>query len=248
MRIKCRKCGIEKDATTDNFYWRKDSGTFRKTCILCVIKHVSKYTSANKSKVDERLAGYRERNREKLRLNAEKYNSKPETKINMRKYRIINRKKLRKKEKEWREKNPDKHKEIAKRKSAKQAKKPMRRLRTNVSRSISLRLKRVGVYKGGKSSFDFLPFTLDELRKHLESQFEPWMNWGNYGVYKVSTWKDNDITSWKWQVDHIKPHSEFPYISMEDENFKKCWSLSNLRPLSAKQNILDGSYRNRHAN
>lgn len=28
---------------------------------------------------------------------------------------------------------------------------------------------------------------------------------------------------------------------MEDENFKKCWALSNLRPLSAKQNVLDGN-------
>jgi len=30
---------------------------------------------------------------------------------------------------------------------------------------------------------------------------------------------------------------------MEDENFKKCWSLDNLRPLSAKINILDGNKR-----
>jgi hypothetical protein len=28
---------------------------------------------------------------------------------------------------------------------------------------------------------------------------------------------------------------------MEDENFKKCWSLENLRPYSAKQNIIDGA-------
>jgi len=27
---------------------------------------------------------------------------------------------------------------------------------------------------------------------------------------------------------------------MEDENFKKCWALENLCPLSAKQNLLDG--------
>lgn len=28
---------------------------------------------------------------------------------------------------------------------------------------------------------------------------------------------------------------------MEDEEFKKCWALSNLRPYSAKQNIIDGA-------
>jgi len=30
---------------------------------------------------------------------------------------------------------------------------------------------------------------------------------------------------------------------MEDENFKKCWALENLRPLSAKQNIIEGNRR-----
>jgi len=28
---------------------------------------------------------------------------------------------------------------------------------------------------------------------------------------------------------------------MDEENFKKCWTLENLRPLSAKINILNGS-------
>jgi len=33
---------------------------------------------------------------------------------------------------------------------------------------------------------------------------------------------------------------------MQDENFKKCWALQNLRPLDAKSNMLDGSTRIRH--
>jgi hypothetical protein len=33
---------------------------------------------------------------------------------------------------------------------------------------------------------------------------------------------------------------------MDDENFKKCWALENLRPYSAKQNIIDGVTRVRH--
>lgn len=28
---------------------------------------------------------------------------------------------------------------------------------------------------------------------------------------------------------------------MEDDNFKRCWALENLRPYSAKQNIIDGA-------
>lgn len=30
----------------------------------------------------------------------------------------------------------------------------------------------------------------------------------------------------------------FKQSSMEDEEFKECWALDNLRPLSAKQNLL----------
>lgn len=46
-----------------------------------------------------------------------------------------------------------------------------------------------------------------------------------------------------WQLGDIIPQSIFPYITMDCEEFRKCWDLSNLRPLSAKQNILDGNRR-----
>jgi hypothetical protein len=66
----------------------------------------------------------------------------------------------------------------------------------------------------------------------LENQFNDKMNWENYGNY--------------WHIDHIVPHSIFQYTSMEDESFMKCWALSNLRPLEAKQNMSDGATRIRH--
>ena len=34
---------------------------------------------------------------------------------------------------------------------------------------------------------------------------------------------------------------------MEHPNFLVTWKLSNLRPLSSKQNLLDGSNRTRHS-
>ena len=72
------------------------------------------------------------------------------------------------------------------------------------------------------------------------------MNWSNNGVFNSKTWDDNDPTTWTWQLDHIIPQSDLPYTSMEDENFKKCWALNNLRPLSAKINCIDGATRRRH--
>lgn len=71
-----------------------------------------------------------------------------------------------------------------------------------------------------------LPYTLEELKKHLENQFEDWMTWDNYG---------------EWHLDHIIPQSSFKFTNMQQEEFLKCWSLSNLRPLSKIENLKKGS-------
>jgi hypothetical protein len=107
-------------------------------------------------------------------------------------------------------------------------------------------LRQVGSSKNGQSILQCLPYTIAELRNHLENQFELWMTWENWGNYDPTTWDDSDPTTWTWQLDHIIPHSIFAYASMEDQAFKDCWALSNLRPLSAKQNIKDGCARIRH--
>lgn len=113
------------------------------------------------------------------------------------------------------------------------------KLRKQLSKTIRLKLKNFGSNKNGLSILKYLPYTIQELKQHLESLFEPWMNWSNYGVYKVDEWDNNNQSTWKWNIDHIIPQSDLPYTSMEDDNFKKCWSLENLRPYSAKQNLLD---------
>lgn len=71
-----------------------------------------------------------------------------------------------------------------------------------------------------------LEFTIDELRHHLESKFQEGMTWANYG---------------KWHVDHIQPCAAFDQ-SVPDQ-FKKCWSLENLQPLWASENVRKGGRR-----
>lgn len=117
------------------------------------------------------------------------------------------------------------------------------KLRISLSKYISIGLKKRNLSKNGKSIMNVLPYTIQDLKEHLEKQFEPWMTWDNQGAYNKKIWDDNDQLTWTWQIDHIVPHSTFNYISMDDENFQKCWMLDNLRPLSAKQNILDGNRR-----
>jgi hypothetical protein len=123
---------------------------------------------------------------------------------------------------------------------------PAFKIRHIISASILDVLKRNKSSKNNISCLQFLPYTMQELKKHIESQFETWMSWDNHGLYNPKTWDDKDITTWTWQIDHIIPHSTFQYTSMEDQAFQECWALSNLRPYSAKQNILDGVKRIRH--
>jgi len=181
------------------------------------------------------------------------------------KYEIEHKDELAEYRKEWRENNKEKsneytrrwraeHKEYAQeyreenkkqineyqntRNKIKRKTDPEFRLRGIVSQAVTKAVKRNGSKKSG-SILDFLPYSMEELRVHLETQFEPWMNWNNHGRYNAKTWNENDSATWTWQIDHIVPQIKLPYSSMDQENFQKCWALSNLRPYSAKQNSLD---------
>ena len=123
---------------------------------------------------------------------------------------------------------------------------PVFKIRKTISRMVNVALKKKNVTKSGKSITEYLTNSLQDIKIHIESLFEPWMNWQNQGTYVPENWDDNDQSTFKWNLDHIIPQSDLPYTSMEDENFKKCWSLDNLRPLNAKQNVLDGIKRTRH--
>jgi len=68
--------------------------------------------------------------------------------------------------------------------------------------------------------------SIDDFKLHLENQFEPWMNWGNYGVPK------NGDT--KWQMDHIIPLSCF---DPQDQNeIYIFFNYRNIQPLNASIN------------
>lgn len=122
------------------------------------------------------------------------------------------------------------------------------KLKKNVSSSVLKFLKCKNSSKENKSVWKFLSYSPKELKNHLEKLFESWMTWDNQGVYNPTIWDDNNPTTWKWQLDHIIPHSTFNYDSMEHPDFQKCWALSNLRPLKAKENVMDGAKKLRHIN
>lgn len=97
-----------------------------------------------------------------------------------------------------------------------------KRLRKQASNLVRDALAKHGAYKNG-SFIKHVGWTVEELKTHLESKFQPGMSWDNYG-------RDG------WHLDHKTPDSWFSYSSAEDEGFKQSWSLDNLQPLWEKDN------------
>ena len=232
MKKVCIKCGLEKD--TDDFVFIKRTQKYDNTCRICNKEYQENYRKENKQQLlDDKKIYYRD-NETSIRAyqkqyrqqNLDMYKMRDKTYYDNNRDTIIAKKQIYKK----------KRREID----------PVFNLRSAISRAISLMISSQGSVEYRKSCLQYLPYSVQELKEYLEKQFEPWMNWNNRGAYNSKTWNDNDSATWKWQLDHIIPQSDLPYVNMQDENFKKCWSLSNLRPYSAKQNNIEGSQKTRH--
>ena len=103
---------------------------------------------------------------------------------------------------------------------------PMVRLNRNISRGINYGLRRGN--KAGQHWEKLVGFTLADLKRHLEKQFKDGMTWENYG-------------RGGWEVDHISPSSIFNFSKVEHPDFRRCWSLDNLQPLWASENLSKGA-------
>lgn len=130
--------------------------------------------------------------------------------------------------KNYKKLNSEKYKEYYKNRERKKRLNLTYRLHQRMSRSISHHLKSNNLNKNYNCWLKYVDYTVLDLKKHLESKFLEGMNWDNYG---------------KWHIDHIKPKSLFKITNLESEDFKKCWSLDNLQPLWAFDNISKGNRR-----
>ncbi len=256
------KCGQIKSII--EFSLRSDNGLPNSKCRQCIKEYYEIYRKEKSAKLkqkqqehyaknkisilkDKKL--YYEENKNRILVNAQNYyeENKEYLKAKHRAYYIENRKEILQSKKVYAGKNRKKLSNYTiqyfKRRRANDF---AFALRCDLSTMIGKALKSNDGSKCGESITKYLPYTISELKTHIENQFESWMTWDNRGKYCETSWKDDDQSTWTWQIDHIVPQSTFYYISMEDEGFKKCWCLSNLRPLSAKQNHADGVNRARH--
>jgi hypothetical protein len=99
---------------------------------------------------------------------------------------------------------------------------PAFRLAQNLRNRYRMALLHYGKWKT-TSVIKLAGCSIDELRAHIEAQFQPGMSWDNWT-------KDG------WHLDHIKPIASFDRPDHPD-----CWHYSNLQPLWAVDNMKKGS-------
>jgi hypothetical protein len=104
---------------------------------------------------------------------------------------------------------------------------PLFKLRINISCLINDSIKLRKHRKNTKTQF-ILGCSFEEFKLHLESQFQPWMNWDNYGNPKDGILEFNK----SWDIDHIIPCSS----AKNEEELLKLNHYTNLRPLCSKIN------------
>lgn len=82
----------------------------------------------------------------------------------------------------------------------------------NIKQSLRYCLKKGGPFRWSA----VLGFTKEQLLAHLEKEMAPDMNLSNYGTV--------------WGVTFHIPRRCYSFASLRDEEFRKCWSLKNLKP------------------
>lgn len=245
----CSKCGEEFPATTE--FFNKGNGKFnlRSQCKDCQRKWRYKYRQTDRAKELEKAAGKRYKKSEKGKAAHKRYDQSTKGRATQKRWhdsekgkaanirykqsekgkeskRILNRKFQQTK----------KGKEIAARAHKKyfQTERGKRIIRevnrkhyenNKLSSCVSRRMRKsLGDNKSGRHWEDLVGYTLEQLKAHIESLFQLGMSWDNYGLYG-------------WHIDHKVPVSAFNITSYTCEDFQKCWTLENLQPLWAGDNI-----------
>lgn len=226
----CSKCKIEKNKSE----FCEDKKRKDKLCHQCKECRKQSYKD-HKEKYKETQKIYREKHKEKYKKYLKEYGEdhKEELKEKSKEYYKKNKERIKENARNYQKENKDERNIYKKEWIKNKRQDPPYKLRSNISRVINTALKNNNSNKRGISCFKKLNYSPEDLKQHLESQFENWMNWDNYGKFS-----NNKRT---WQIDHIIPQSTLPYESMDEPNFHKCWALENLRPLEAIDNLKKGS-------
>lgn len=202
MRI-CSTCNQEKENTEFNVRKESKDG-LNKRCKLCVSNTKREWELKNRDKI---IAS-----REKRKF------------------------KLRESRKKWNLENPEYAKNYKRKYS--RAKRLMERMATDEVLKCKIKIsKSIGgcikdyvnnntSYKKGSTTIKILGCSYEEFKLYIESKFESWMNWENYGKYNQLEF------NYGWDFDHIIPVAS----AKSPEEVYKLNHYTNFQPLCSKIN------------
>jgi hypothetical protein len=206
MKI-CTKCKIEKELTEFNKRKSNKDGlnNFCKICYNAInIKYVEKWNLNNKERKNDYSRKYqieyRNKNKEKISEYTKNYNLLHKTHLN----------------------------EIRRNKYKERIENDILYRLSEQSRCLIKGAFKRCNYNKTCRTYEILGCSYDEFKLYLESKFESWMTWDNYGLY-------NGELNFGWDIDHIEPL--FPTgIIRTEEDIIRLNHYTNLQPLCSKIN------------
>ena len=224
MNKVCLKCNIEKDIFS---FYIKDGKPINQ-CKDCIKTKQKKYRETkDKELLKEYFKEYQIENKDKLKEYKKKHYilNKEKIKQSSKNYYENNKDKCSKKNSENTKKNRNRINYLNRiRNKNKRENDPLFRLSNNLRTNIYTSIKRMG-YKKESSTYNILGCSYEDFIKHIESRFEFWMNWDNYGRY-------NGEFNYGWDIDHIIPVSS----AKTKEEVMMINHFTNLQPLCSKIN------------
>ena len=204
-------------------------------------EYTRKYHQEHREKEKEYSKQYRKNNPEKRKQSVKHWcENNPEYN---KKYYIKNKDNIKKRTKKYYQDNCEKMREFMKKYSLKHIEKSREysrqwskanqhkireKRKTNIRFNLNERIRgsikdALKGGKGGRRWESLVGYTLKDLKNHLEQTIPEGYCWSDY--LKGSL-----------HIDHIIPIRAFVFNRPEDEEFKQCWNLQNMRLLPAKQN------------
>lgn len=237
MKKICSRCLVEKNVCEFHKHKGTNDGYYT-ICKVCRKPISEKFFKENKELISIRISKkYYENHEENLIKNRERIKNEREKRLESSKtYYVANKDKIKeyqkkhyelnkenyiKKAKVWRDNNKEKSNEsINKRNKIRKKEDILFKLKTKLKTDIYISLKRK---KKSKTLEQIIGLNLTDYKKYIENQFEGWMSWDNWGLYT-------------WHIDHIIPLSS----AKNEEEVYLLWNYTNLRPLSANENLKKG--------
>lgn len=212
----CTVCKIDKKL--EHFFERKNSKKgYYSQCKECQYFNKKQYNIKNKDKISKQKSEYYLKNKKHIDQRIKKYSSlnKKNLQEYRKKYQIKNKEKIAEYNKKWTQENKEKiNNRLKERRIIDLNYKISSNLRSRIRNAIKIGNKK-------NTTKNLIGCSIEELKKHLESNFRDGMTWENYGQY--------------WHIDHIRPCASYDLTIYENQI--ECFNYKNLQPLLKEENL-----------